>query len=68
MNYIVNGRMMGGFALVAYPATYGDSGIMTFIVNQNGIVYQKNLGPATPRVAAAIMQYDPDQSWQVSKP
>jgi len=68
MNYIVNGRMTGGFALVAYPATYGDSGIMTFIVNQDGIVYQKNLGPATPRIAAEIAQYDPDQSWQISKP
>ena len=68
MNYIVNGHMTGGFALIAYPATYGDSGIMTFIVNQNGIVYQKNLGPATPRIAAEITQYDPDQRWQVSKP
>lgn len=68
MNYIVNGHMTGGFALVAYPATYGDSGIMTFIVNQDGIVHQKNLGPATPRIAAEITQYDPDQSWQVSKP
>ena len=67
-NYIVNGHMTGGFALVAYPATYGDSGIMTFIVNQDGIVYQKNLGPTTPRIAAEITQYDPDQSWQVSKP
>ncbi len=68
MNYIVNGHMTGGFALVAYPATYGDSGIMTFIVNQDGIVHQKTLGPATPRIAAEITQYDPDQSWQVSKP
>ena len=68
MNYIVKGHMSGGFALVAYPATYGDSGIMTFIVNQDGIVYQKNLGPATPRISAEITRYDPDQSWQVSKP
>jgi hypothetical protein len=68
MNYIVNGHMTGGFALVAYPATYGDSGIMTFIVNQDGIVHQKNLGPVTPRTAAEITQYDPDQSWQISKP
>jgi hypothetical protein len=67
-DYVVDGRMTGGFALIAYPATHGDSGIMTFIVNQDGIVYQKNLGPDTPRIAAAITQYDPDGSWQVSEP
>jgi len=60
--------MTGGFALIAYPATFGDSGIMTFIVNQDGIVYQKNLGPDTTRIAAAITQYDPDGSWQASQP
>ena len=53
-DYVVDGRMTGGFALIAYPATHGDSGIMTFIVNQDGIVYQKNLGPDTPRIAAAV--------------
>lgn len=67
-DYVVDNRMTGGFALIAYPATYGDSGIMTFIVNQDGIVYQKNLGPDTTRIAAAITQYDPDESWQASKP
>jgi hypothetical protein len=67
-DYIVDSRMTGGFALIAYPATYGDSGVMTFIVNQDGIVYQKNLGPDTKRIAAAITQYDPDASWQVSEP
>jgi hypothetical protein len=67
-NYVINGYMTGGFALIAYPATYGDSGIMTFIVNQDGIVYQKNLSSATTRLAREIMQYDPDGSWQVSKP
>ncbi len=67
-NYVVDGHMTGGFALIAYPATYGDSGIMTFIVNQDGIVYQRNFGPDTPRIAAAITQYDPDGSWQVSQP
>ncbi len=67
-DYVVNGHMTGGFALIAYPATPGDSGIMTFIVNQNGIVYQKNLGPDTTRIAAAITQYDPDGSWQASQP
>jgi hypothetical protein len=67
-NYVVNGHMTGGFALIAYPATYGDSGIMTFTVNQDGIVYQKNLASATTRIAPEITQYDPDGSWQVSKP
>jgi hypothetical protein len=67
-NYVVNDHMTGGFALIAYPATYGDSGIMTFIVNQDGIVYQKNLGPDATRIAAAITQYDPDESWQISEP
>jgi len=60
--------MTGGFALIAYPATYADSGIMTFIVNQDGIVYQKNLGPATTRITQQITQYDPDPSWQASEP
>jgi hypothetical protein len=67
-NYVVNGHLTGGFALIAYPATHGDSGIMTFVVNQDGIVYQKNLGPATTRNAQRITQYDPDPSWQVSHP
>jgi hypothetical protein len=67
-NYIINDHMTGGFALIAYPATYADSGIMTFIVNQDGIVYQKNLGPATTHIAQQITQYDPDLSWQASEP
>ena len=60
--------MTGGFALLAYPATYGDSGVMTFIVNQAGIVYQKNLGPGYAAYRSQITQYDPDASWQVSEP
>ncbi len=67
-NYVVNNRMTGGFAMIAYPATYGDSGIMTFIVNQNGIVYQKNLGRDTTSIARQITSYDPDGSWQASEP
>jgi Protein of unknown function (DUF2950) len=62
-SYIVNGRMTEGFGLLAYPATYDNSGIMTFIVNQNGIVYEKNLGPQTGQLASAIDEYDPDASW-----
>ena len=67
-DYVVDGHMTGGFALLAYPATYGNSGVMTFIVNQEGIVYQKNFGLATAQVAQQITQYDPDPSWQPSRP
>jgi hypothetical protein len=63
MNYVKDGKMVGGFALVAYPAIYGVSGVMTFMVNQAGIVYQKNLGPKTEQIAKAITQYDPDNTW-----
>jgi len=58
--------MTGGFALIAYPATPGDSGVMTFIVDQDGIVYQKNLGLDTKRIAADVTQYNPDESWKPS--
>lgn len=67
-DYVINDHMTGGFALMAYPASHGDSGVMTFMVNQDGIVYQKNLGTATPRIAQQITQYDPDPSWQASEP
>jgi hypothetical protein len=67
-NYLVDGHMTGGFALLAYPATYGDSGIMTFMVGQTGIVYEKNLGPKTATIASQIQLFDPDVSWQPSKP
>jgi hypothetical protein len=62
-NYIINGRMIGGFALVAWPAEYGNTGITTFIVNQQGKVYQKDLGPKTDKLAPKINTYDPDKSW-----
>jgi hypothetical protein len=61
--YIADGHMIGGFALVAYPARYRVSGIMTFIVNQDGVVYQKDLGPKTAEVANAIKTYNPDSTW-----
>lgn len=54
---------MGGFALVAFPAKYGNSGVMTFLVNQIGIVYQKNLGPDTPTIAVQLAAFDPDATW-----
>jgi hypothetical protein len=63
-DYIVNGNMVLGFALLAYPAQYGSSGVMSFIVNQNGTVYQKNLGKNTASIASAMKLYDPDQSWK----
>jgi hypothetical protein len=65
-NYIINGHMIGGFALVAWPAEYGESGIMTFIVNQQGRVYQKDLGPKTGKLAAEMKDYNPDASWSRS--
>ena len=63
-NYVVNGKMTGGFGVVAYPARYNDSGIMTFIINQNGIVYQKNLGQTTDGTASAMVEFDPDKTWE----
>ena len=66
-NYVTNGNMIGGFALVAWPAEYGASGIMTFIVNQQGRVYQKNLGPKTATLAAALTEYNPDKTWTISR-
>ncbi len=63
-DYLVNGRMIGGFALVAYPAQYGVSGVTTFIVNQDGIVYQKDLGWDTAKLAQAMKAYNPDATWK----
>lgn len=65
--YLVDGHMIGGFALVAFPAEYANSGIMTFIVNQDGIIYQKNLGPDTAEAARAMQSFDPDRSWKQVK-
>ena len=56
--------MLGGFALVAYPAVYGSSGVMTFVVNQHGSVYEKDLGRNTSSLAAKISEYNPDGSWE----
>jgi hypothetical protein len=63
VDYVNNGKMVAGFALVAYPAMYGASGVMTFMVNQAGMVYEKNLGPNTEEIAKAITKYDPDKTW-----
>ena len=66
-SYLINGNMIGGFALVAWPASYGETGIMTFLVNQQGRVYQKDLGPDTGKIAAKIKSYDPDKAWSISQ-
>ncbi len=63
-DYIVDGKMIGGFALVAYPAEYGNSGVMTFIVNQDGVVYEKSLGKDTEKIASAMKKFDPDKTWK----
>ena len=65
VNYIANGHMIKGFALLAFPAKYGDSGIMTFMVNQDGIVQEKDLGPNTAKLAMQIKAYSPDASWKL---
>ena len=63
MSYLENGAMTRGFALIAWPSNYGSTGVMTFLVDKTGIVYQKDLGPQTAGIAAATIVYDPDQNW-----
>jgi Protein of unknown function (DUF2950) len=62
-DYIVKGKMIGGFALVAYPAEYRNSGVMTFVVNHNGTVFQKDVGPHTAELAERMTAFNPDSSW-----
>jgi hypothetical protein len=63
-DYVAQGKMIGGFALVAWPASYGNSGVMTFIVNHDGVVYEKDLGPDTPAAVKKITRFNPDKSWK----
>ena len=63
-DYMVGGKMIGGFALLAVPAEYGNSGVMTFIVNHDGVVFSKDLGPETAKVAGALAAFDPDSTWK----
>jgi hypothetical protein len=63
-SYVANGKMTEGFALLAYPAEYKSSGVMTFIVSEDGVVYQKNLGKKTDVLAKAMKEYDPSSGWQ----
>lgn len=62
-NYLVNGRMIGGFGVIAWPVTYGETGVMTFMVNYKGEVYEQDLGPETPQRAGQINIYDPGKGW-----
>ena len=64
MNYIVDGKMSAGFAFVAYPVEYRSSGVMTFVVNESGTIYEKDLGPNTTKLAQAMTAYDPDSTWR----
>jgi hypothetical protein len=64
LDYVVRGNMIGGFALVAYPAEYRNSGVMTFLVNHQGNVYEKDLGPDTARIAAGMTAFNPDNTWR----
>jgi len=63
-NYVVKGKMILGFAIIAYPAEYANSGVMTFMINQAGTIYQKNLGKNTKRMAEAMKIFDPDKTWK----
>jgi len=67
-DYVVRGKMIGGFALVAYPARWGISGVMTFICNHRGIVHEKNLGPRTATIAETMSRYDPGPGWKAAGP
>jgi len=62
-DYVINGNMIAGFAAVAWPAQYGDSGVMTFVVNQEGVVFEKDMGPETDRIGPRMRTYNPDASW-----
>jgi hypothetical protein len=65
-DYLVNGKMLGGFAVIAWPVRYGETGVMTFIVSHSGDVYEQDLGPDTPQEAAAILTFNPDKDWEKS--
>jgi hypothetical protein len=62
---MTDGKMTGGFAFVAYPAEYGNSGVMTFIINQDGVLLQKDLGKTTAETATAMDEFDPDSGWRL---
>jgi len=63
-DYMVNGKMVNGFAFVAYPAEYGNSGVMSFMINQDGLLLEKDLGKSTTETATAMTQFNPDAGWK----
>lgn len=67
-DYIINGNMIAGFALVAWPADYRASGVMTFVISHQGKLFEKDLGPDTPKLVEAMSEYDPDKTWELVKP
>ncbi|MDO8959710.1 MAG: DUF2950 family protein, partial [Rhodocyclaceae bacterium] len=67
-DYRIKNRLSGGFALVAWPVKYGDSGVMSFIVSHDGVLYEKDLGPKTSATARAMSQFNPDDSWKKVNP
>jgi hypothetical protein len=67
LDYLAKGRMIGGFAAIAYPARYGNSGVMTFIVNHDGVIYERDFGPDTAKRAAAVTTFDPGPGWTPAK-
>jgi hypothetical protein len=66
-DYVINGNMIGGFGLVAWPAKYGETGVKTFVVNQAGLVYEKDLGPKTPAIVSDMVRFNPDKTWEISQ-
>jgi hypothetical protein len=68
VNYLVNGRLIGGFGVIAYPAEYGNSGVMTFITNHDGVVFERDLGPETEKKATEIHEFDPGPGWNRATP
>jgi hypothetical protein len=67
-DYVINGNMIAGFALLAWPVTYGVTGVQTFVVNHHGIVYEADLGPSTEAIVKYIDRFNPDETWEVSEP
>jgi hypothetical protein len=67
-SYLIGNRLLSGFALIAWPVTYGQTGVMSFIVNHDGILYERDLGPETQTTASAIKRYDPDDQWKRATP
>jgi hypothetical protein len=66
-DYIINGKLTGGFAVAAYPAKYRESGVMILIINQNGSLLQKDLGNSTDQAAATMTAFNPDKTWRVAE-